>query len=244
MTLAAILLLGISCAAAPLPMAAVSLSTAAPQTAQTEQPAAPGQNSGQAETPAQNPATAAKPEPAPPQNPAAQNQPAHPKRPRKRKANSVNCVTTPDPTGSANSPSPAPASSAPSSGNSDAGTAPASGGKPSAGTASAPTNCPPPKVIVRQGGTTEPSIQLAGGAAGNEAAQLRDTDNRILKSAEDNLARIAGQQLSANQQDMVNQIHQFMDEAKTAMGAGELERARTLASKAQQLSQELIPPQK
>ncbi len=99
-------------------------------------------------------------------------------------------------------------------------------------------------MIVRQGGTTEPSIQLAGGAVGNQAAQLRDTDNRILKSAEDNLAKIAGQQLSANQQDMVNQIHQFMDEAKTAMTAGELERARTLASKAQQLSQELIPPQK
>jgi len=233
MTLAAILLVGISCAAAPPRMAAASAATSAPQTAQTGQPAAAGQNSGQT----------AQPEPAPAQNPSAQNQPAHPKRPpRKKKANPGNCLPTAATTGPANSPSDP--SSAPSPGNSAGSTAPASGGKAAATTASALTNCPPPKVIVRQGGTTEPSIQLAGGVVGDQAAQLRDTDNRILKSAEDNLAKIAGQQLSANQQDMVNQIHQFMDEAKTAMTAGELERARTLASKAQQLSQELIPPQK
>lgn len=99
-------------------------------------------------------------------------------------------------------------------------------------------------MIVRQGGTKEPSIQLVGGAGGSQAAQLRDTDNRILKSAEDNLAKLSGRTLDSNQQDMVHQIHQFVDEAKAAIAAGELERARTLASKAQQLSQDLVQPPK
>ena len=40
---------------------------------------------------------------------------------------------------------------------------PAHGGTaPDPAIASAPTDCPPSKVIVRQGGTSEPSIQLAG----------------------------------------------------------------------------------
>jgi hypothetical protein len=58
------------------------------------------------------------------------------------------------------------------------------------------------------------------------------------------LKKIAGTQLTANQQDMVNQIHQFMDQSKSAVTAGDLERARTLAWKAQLLSEELVSPQK
>jgi hypothetical protein len=99
-------------------------------------------------------------------------------------------------------------------------------------------------VIVRQGGTKEPSIELVGGASGSQATQLRDTDNRILKSAEDNLAKLTGRTLTPNQQDLVNQTRQFVEEAKAAIAAGELERARTLASKAQQLSQDLVQPPK
>jgi hypothetical protein len=42
---------------------------------------------------------------------------------------------------------------------------------------------------------------------------------------------------------MVTQIHQFMDQSKTAVKDGDLERARTLAWKAQLLSEELVKPQ-
>jgi len=106
------------------------------------------------------------------------------------------------------------------------------------------TVCPPHKVVVRQGGTSEPSIQLAGGAVGDQAAQQRHTANEMLGATETNLKKIAGTQLTANQQDMVNQIHQFMDQSKSAVSAGDLERARTLAWKAQLLSEELVSPQK
>jgi hypothetical protein len=66
----------------------------------------------------------------------------------------------------------------------------------------------------------------------------------MLAATEANLKKIAGQQLSSNQQEMVNQIRQFMEQSKAAVEAGDLERARTLAWKAQLLSDELVKPPK
>jgi hypothetical protein len=51
-------------------------------------------------------------------------------------------------------------------------------------------------------------------------------------------------QLSATQQDTVSQTRQFMEQSKTAMAAGDFERARTLAWKAQLLSEDLAKPEK
>jgi hypothetical protein len=62
----------------------------------------------------------------------------------------------------------------------------------------------------------------------------------MLGTTDANLKQIAGRQLSATQQDMVNQIRQFMDQSKAAVADGDLERARTLAWKAQLLSEELV----
>src|ERR1700727_1598860 len=88
--------------------------------------------------------------------------------------------------------------------------------------AKAATVCPPEKkVIVRQGGTAEPSIELAGGAVGDQAAQQKHTANEMLQAAEENLKKIDGRQLAVNQQDMVDQIHQFMVQSKTAVAAGD-----------------------
>jgi hypothetical protein len=97
---------------------------------------------------------------------------------------------------------------------------------------------------VRQGGTSEPSIQLAGGAVGDQAAQQRDTANQMLAATEANLKRISEAELDANQQDMVKQVRQFMEQSKSAVKAGDFERARTLAWKAQLLSEELTKPAK
>jgi hypothetical protein len=97
---------------------------------------------------------------------------------------------------------------------------------------------------VRQGGASEPSIQLAGGTPGDQTSHTLDTAKRMLGSTEANLKKIAGRQLTPNQQEMVNQIHQFIDQSKTAVDAGDLDRARTLAWKAQLLSEELVKPEK
>jgi hypothetical protein len=101
-----------------------------------------------------------------------------------------------------------------------------------------PKNCPPEKIVVRQGGTAEPSIQLAGG---DQASQKRDAANHMLGSAQENLKKIAGLQLSAAQKDTVSQIHQFVDQSKAALAAGDVERGSTLAWKAQLLSEDLVP---
>jgi hypothetical protein len=79
-----------------------------------------------------------------------------------------------------------------------------------------------------------PVLTLTGGLAANE----------MLSATELNLKKIDETKLTTSQQDMVNQIHQFMDQSKSASTAGDLERARTLAWKAQLLSEELVSPQK
>lgn len=119
---------------------------------------------------------------------------------------------------------------------------PATGESPAKpATSGAPKNCPPSKVIVQQGGTADSSIQLGGSASGTTSHQ-RDTANQMLAATEANLKKIAGQQLSSNQKEMVTQIRQFMEQSKAAVGDGDPDRARTLAWKAQLLSEELVKP--
>ena len=104
----------------------------------------------------------------------------------------------------------------------------------------AQTPCPPPKTIVRHGGTSEPSIQLAG----DQPPKERDNTNQMLSATDANLKKLEGHQLSTNQQDMVGQVRQFMQQSRTAMDAGDFARSRTLAWKAQLLSEELVKPPK
>jgi hypothetical protein len=106
-----------------------------------------------------------------------------------------------------------------------------------------PKNCPPEKTIVRQGGITEQSIQLSGGSAGDQA-QKRDAANQMIAATEQNLYKLTGRQLSNAERDSVIQIRQFVDQSRTALTAGNLERAQTLAWKAKLLSEDLIDPKK
>ena len=87
--------------------------------------------------------------------------------------------------------------------------------------APAPTICPPQKVVVPHGGTSEPDIQLAGGASGSPE---REKATQMLQSAEENLKKIEGRQLSSSQRDMVTQVRQFVNQSKSATAAGDLER--------------------
>lgn len=134
-----------------------------------------------------------------------------------------------------------PASAGGSSTDAAAGGAPADA---SSSAAKAPESCPPPMVVVDQGSTKEPTIQLVGGPAGAQAANQRNTANEKLATTEANLKKTADWQLNANQQDMISQIRQFMEQSRKALQAGDSERASTLAGKAQQLSEELVKPEK
>jgi hypothetical protein len=235
MTLAVILFVSIFCVSARPPVAA------SPQSAEQSAPAGkPASTSGtqDSSSPAQSSSSSSATKSTSPttQTPSGQKPPAAPRPHHKKKRIASNCVP-------ASAAGTSPATSGSTSSNPAPGAAPA-GTTPAPQPASAPTVCPPPKVIVRQGGTSEPSIQLSGGAAGDQAAQQRHTANQMLGATEANLKKIAGTQLTANQQEMVNQVHQFMDQSKTAVAAGDFERGRTLAWKAQLLSEELVNPQK
>ncbi|HYM78695.1 MAG TPA: hypothetical protein VE377_22180 [Candidatus Dormibacteraeota bacterium] len=238
MTLAvAILLFGISGTAQPV--------TGAWQDPQSTQPAAPANSSASA--------------PATPEGTApAQATPA-PTEPSETKPSATGSATKPTPTRHASStakkphhrkkvvvsdcdPAPAPASTSSSAASPDSPTADGTPAQANA-TPSAPKECPPAKIIVRHGGTAEPSIQLAGGATGDQASGKRDAVNQMLELTEGNLKKIAGHPLSTTQQDAVSQIRQFVDQSKAALAAGDSERAHTLAWKAELLSEDLVKPQ-
>jgi hypothetical protein len=106
----------------------------------------------------------------------------------------------------------------------------------------APAKCPPEKKIVHEGGTTEPPIQLLGGPGGAQASHQRDTTDQLLGSVETDLKKVAGRQLNSSQQEMVNQIQQFMEQSKAAVATGDVERGHNLAMKAHLLSAELVKP--
>jgi hypothetical protein len=97
-----------------------------------------------------------------------------------------------------------------------------------------------PKVVVPNGGTSDPSVQLAPSLTKQQAANQRQNTDQLLASTESNLKAIAGRRLQASQQDTVKQIEQYVAQAKGAAKTGDLERAHNLALKAQLLSEELV----
>ena len=231
MTLAVILFVSISCLSAKTPLAAPRQS--AEQTAVAKPESVPGtQDNG---PPAQSPSPPTKATASPQTQTPAAKKPATAKPRRKKKQAASNCVPASAATTAAPTVAPSPG---------DPAQDPLKAQTSTPAPASAPTVCPPPKIVVQQGGTSEPAIQLAGGAVGDQAAQQRHTATEMLSATELNLKKIDETKLTTSQQDTVNQIHQFMDQSKSASAAGDLERARTLAWKAQLLSEELISPQK
>ena len=235
MTLGVILLVSIFSGLPILSSAPSGTLPAAPQTAPADKPvAADAQDQGRGTS---SPSTT---EPSVPAGtlakPANQKPPATVKSQHRKRVLPRNCDPTATPT-PATGASPNQATSAPAdSKRSDSATAVNATPPP------APSNCPPSKKIVVQGGTSEPSIQLAGVATGAQVTDARQTANQMLESTEKNLKRMRDIQLSSGQQDMVRQIRQFVDQSKDASTAGEFDRARTLAWKAQLLSEELLKP--
>jgi hypothetical protein len=114
-------------------------------------------------------------------------------------------------------------------------------GSPNAG--SAPLKpCPPPKKVVRNGGSDQPAVQLTGDTTAEQASHKRASTEQITAATEANLKKAAELQLSPGQQDMVSQIKEFMQQSKAAIAAGDLDCGHNLAMKAHLLSDELVKP--
>jgi hypothetical protein len=103
----------------------------------------------------------------------------------------------------------------------------------------APAATGPRKTVVRNGGTTDPTVDLSPGLSRQQASHQIDSTNQLLAASNENLKKISGRALSANQQDTVTQIKSYMEQAKEAENDGDVQRAYNLALKANLLSAEL-----
>jgi hypothetical protein len=106
-------------------------------------------------------------------------------------------------------------------------------------TASAPSGAPR-RIVVREGGATEPAEQIVPGMTPVEATHQRQNAEQWLASTGDQLKQLAGRTLDERQQDTVGQIRNYMDGARTALKEGDVRRASTLAQKAHLLAEDLV----
>ncbi|MFZ0298278.1 MAG: hypothetical protein WAM13_08015 [Candidatus Sulfotelmatobacter sp.] len=211
-----------------------------PATASSDSSQNQGNSAPQAQTP---PSQSAQPAQAPNSTPNSPGQakPTH-ARPRRKRTIPTNCSNAPtplsttlgkpaDPANSAGAGSGTPASTTAGPADTDAknGNAPAL--KP----------CPPPKKVVRNGGSSEPKVQLTGDTPAEQAFDKSSTD-QLRAATEENLKKATALQLNSSRREMVNQIREFMEQSKAAVAAGDLEGAHNLALKAHLLSVELVKP--
>jgi hypothetical protein len=96
------------------------------------------------------------------------------------------------------------------------------------------------KVVVKNGGTAEPAVQLSPRLSEEQASHQRENTDGLLATTDSNLKQMSAHSLSPGQQDTVAQIRSYMQQAKVASSAGDLERAYNLAFKARLLSDELL----
>jgi hypothetical protein len=108
--------------------------------------------------------------------------------------------------------------------------------KSSAGASSAT----PEKKVVRNGGTADPVVQLAPGMSAEQASSQRQSTTQLLAATDANLKQISSRQLNSSQQDSISQIRKYLEQAKAAELAGDVQRAHNLASKALLLSDDLV----
>lgn len=98
----------------------------------------------------------------------------------------------------------------------------------------------PKKVVVRQGGASEPEAQIVTGMTPQEAIIQQQEAEKALDAADENLTRFLGRPLDAQQEETVSQIHNYMGRARSALKEGDISRGHTLAIKANLLAEDLV----
>lgn len=105
-----------------------------------------------------------------------------------------------------------------------------------ASTTPPPTPPAPPKVVVQEGGDT-PAGQISAG--GDNHTESRQSIEQLLQSTDTNLRSLT-RALNDEERAMVEQIRNYMAQARVASTDGDLTRANNLALKAHLLSDELV----
>jgi hypothetical protein len=95
------------------------------------------------------------------------------------------------------------------------------------------------KKVVRNGGTSEPEVQFTPRLTVKQQSDQKQKIANLLSATDANLQKVAGHELRSSEEEMAKQIRVYMEQAKQASEAGDLQRAQNLASKANLLSVEL-----
>lgn len=83
-------------------------------------------------------------------------------------------------------------------------------------------------------------VQIAPSMSDDQASKNRQGTAQLLATTDANLKKLDGQQLDSSKQEVVKQIQTYVEQARTAEVAGDLDRAHNLAVKAQLLSDDLV----
>ena len=102
------------------------------------------------------------------------------------------------------------------------------------------TGATPTKTVVRNGSTRDPALDLSPGLSEKQASDQQEITKQLIAKSVADLKRISQRQLSADQQDTVQQIKSYLEQANTAARDGDVQRAHNLAVKANLLSTELV----
>jgi outer membrane biosynthesis protein TonB len=98
----------------------------------------------------------------------------------------------------------------------------------------------PTKTVVKNGSTAEPEVKFSPGTTTDQQNRQRGKVNYLLTSTDGNLKKLSTRQLNSSQQDAVQQIRTYMEQAKAALTEGDLQRGENLATKARLLSDDLL----
>jgi hypothetical protein len=98
----------------------------------------------------------------------------------------------------------------------------------------------PRKIVVREGGASEPEAQIVPSMPPAEAAHQRQNAEQWLRATDGELKQLAERKLTPQQQETVGQIRNYIDGAHGALKEGDVRRASTLAEKAHLLSDDLL----
>ncbi len=98
----------------------------------------------------------------------------------------------------------------------------------------------PRKIVIHRGGASEPVTQIIPGMTLEESNRLRQQAQDLLAAADSDLKKLAIRDLNSSQQETVSQIRHYIDVARSALGEGDIQRAHTLAQKAQLLCDDLV----
>lgn len=94
--------------------------------------------------------------------------------------------------------------------------------------------------VVRHGSAPEPALKFTPTLSQEQLAQQRQHTTELLAASDANLRNTAGRQLNPSQLDTVSKVRNYMQQATAADKSGDMQRAQALASKAKQLSDDLV----